>query len=431
MNKALYHFEVAPKIFRAGRETRVTVRPLGGEAFDPDAEYTLQILPYDESREPVYDYETLKVRPKDGGLTFSHTFSGEQEHSLRVFRPGAPETPEGAWLNLKVYSLRDDLYERFPWRGDLHAHSTASDGGEVAEIVAANYRRAGFDFFALTDHLRYQPSVRCEAFYRDRFPDFLILRGEEVHSPGNPVHIVNAGGRESVNELFLRNPEEYDREVKALMAELSAPEGVDAFAYAACVWVFRKIRKAGGLAIFAHPFWMADAYHVPVRMTDALFASCEFDAFELLGGHELHSNNLQTSYYYEAREKGYQYPAVGSSDAHSTVDAMWFTWMSTIAFAPENTAEAIVDAIRVGYCVAVERYPGEAPRAYGPFRLVKFARFLLSEYFPLHDDLCFEEGRLMRALYLGDEKAQESLTAFRGRTRALLDRYHGVDPKAD
>ena len=155
---------------------------------------------------------------------------------------------------------------------------------------------------------------------------------------------MGAGGRESVNELFLRDPEGYEREVGALVAELAIPEGVDPFAYAACVWVFRKIRKAGGLAIFPHPFWMADAYHVPMRMTDALFQSREFDAFELLGGQELHSNNLQTSYYYEAREKGFRYPAVGSSDAHM-VDAMWFTWMSTIAFAPENTAESIVEAV--------------------------------------------------------------------------------------
>ena len=75
----------------------------------------------------------------------------------------------------------------------------------------------------------------------------------------------------------------------------------------------------------------------------------------------------------------------------------------------------------------MEQCPGEAPRVHGPFRLVKFARFLLSEYFPLHDDLCFEEGLLMRALYLCDEKAWKALTALQGRTRALLDRCYAAD----
>jgi predicted metal-dependent phosphoesterase TrpH len=426
-DKTLYHFEVAPQIVLAGRETRVSIRPLGGPKFELDATYTLQFLPLDESCEPTDDYETLKIRPEGGCLAFARAFSGEQEHIVRVFRPGAALTPENAWLNFRIYSLAEDLYALYPWRGDMHAHSTASDGSEAPEIVAANYRKAGFDFFALTDHHRLQPSARCQAYYANTPADLCILRGEEVHSPGNPVHIVNAGGRESVNEAFQRDPEGYDRAVRELIASLPIPDGVNAYSYAACVWVFRKIREAGGLAIFAHPFWMANAYHVPVRMTDALFASREFDAFELLGGQELHSNNLQTAYYFEAREKGFKYPAVGSSDAHGTVDAMWFTWMSTIAFAPTNTSESIVEAVRAGLCVAMERYPREEIRVYGPFRLVKLARFLLTEYFPLHDDLCFEEGRLMRELFLRGEEAAEALARLRGRTAALLDRFYGKE----
>ena len=425
MHKALSYFDVSPKIFLDGRETDVTIRPLGGPAFDPDAEYVLEFLPFDESREPAYDYDRIQVKPVDGCLKFTRAFTGEQEYYIRIFRSNKPAKPENAWLNFRVYALSHDLYDRFPWRGDLHAHSTASDGNETTEVVAANYRKAGFDFFAQTDHHRYQPSVRCEAYYSDKSVDLHILRGEEVHSPGNHVHIINAGGTASVNEMFEADPEGYDREVRALIQELAIPDGVNAYEYAACVWVFRKIRESGGLAIFAHPLWMADVYHVPLRLTDALFASNEFDAFELLGGHELHSNNLQTSYYFEARERGMKYPAVGSSDAHETVEAMWFTWMSTIAFAPKNDTASLLEAIRAGFCVAVEQYPGEEPRVYGAYRLVKFARFLLTEYFPLHDELCFEEGRLMRAMFLNEPGALESLERFRGRTRALLFKYYG------
>ncbi len=427
MNKLAYYYDVAPRVIKSGVPTRVAIRPLGVRGFDPDAEYTVEFLPFDQSREPKYDYDTISVRPANGCLCFTRAFEGEQEHVIRVFKPGAPVEPDNAWLNFRVYSLSDDLYVRAPWRGDFHAHSTGSDGSEETEIVAANYRRAGFDFFAQTDHRRDGPSVRCAAYYADKRVDLHIMRGEEVHAPGNHVHIVNAGGRSSVNALFADDPARYEREVGALLEELSIPADVNAWEYAASVWVFRKIRAAGGLAIFAHPHWMADVYHVPQALIDALFASSEFDAFELLGGHEIHSNNLQTAYYFEAREKGWRYPAVGSSDSHGTVDGMWFTWLSSIVFAEKNDTESILNAVRDNFSVAVEKFPGEEARVYGPYRLVKFARFLLTEYFPLHDDLCFEEGRLMREMVLGDEGAQEPLARMQGRVSALLDRYYGRD----
>ena len=427
MNKMIYHYEVTPKIFRAGAETTVSICPLGVRGFDPEVEYTLEFLPFDQSREPKYDYDKIAVRPADGCLSFSRAFPGEQEHIIRVFRPGAGTRPDDAWLNFRVYSLLGDLYARAPWRGDFHSHSTGSDGSEETEIVAANYRRAGYDFYAQTDHHRYEPSVRCAAYYADKNVDLHVMRGEEVHSPGNHVHIVNAGGRSSVNALFEDDPARYEREVGALREELPIPANVNAWEYAASVWVFRKIREAGGLAIFAHPHWMADVYHVPQTLTDALFASGEFDAFELLGGHEIHSNNLQTAYYFEERERGFCYPAVGSSDSHGTVDGMWFTWLSSIVFAEKNDTASILDAVRDGFSVAVEKFPGEEARVYGPYRLVKFARFLLAEYFSLHDDICFEEGRLMREMVLGDTGAAETLARRKGRVSGLIQKYYGKD----
>jgi len=38
------------------------------------------------------------------------------------------------------------------WRGNLHTHSTRSDGRLPPEAVADFYRNAGYDFLALTDH---------------------------------------------------------------------------------------------------------------------------------------------------------------------------------------------------------------------------------------------------------------------------------------
>ncbi|MDP1620329.1 MAG: PHP domain-containing protein, partial [bacterium] len=38
------------------------------------------------------------------------------------------------------------------WRGNLHTHSTRSDGVLAPEEVCRRYKAEGYDFIALTDH---------------------------------------------------------------------------------------------------------------------------------------------------------------------------------------------------------------------------------------------------------------------------------------
>ena len=49
-------------------------------------------------------------------------------------------------------------------------------------------------------------------------------------------------------------------------------------------WACQKIREAGGLSIFAHPFWMPRRYNVSRDLLDILFDEKIFDALELLNG---------------------------------------------------------------------------------------------------------------------------------------------------
>ena len=55
--------------------------------------------------------------------------------------------------------------------------------------------------------------------------------------------------------------------------------------------------------------------------------------------------------------------------------------------------------------------------------MVSYGRFLLEHYFPYHDELCYEEGRLMRAYQAGEKTAAEALERLSGRTRRLLEHY--------
>ena len=62
-------------------------------------------------------------------------------------------------------------------------------------------------------------------------------------------------------------------------------------------------------------------------------------------------------------------------------------------------------------------------RLVGDFRLMKYARFLLDEITPLHDELCFEEGRLMKAHATGDPEGAEGLRFMAGRMDRFYQKY--------
>ena len=40
------------------------------------------------------------------------------------------------------------------FKGNLHTHTTVSDGSRTPETTAQAYREAGYDFLALSDHMK-------------------------------------------------------------------------------------------------------------------------------------------------------------------------------------------------------------------------------------------------------------------------------------
>lgn len=125
------------------------------------------------------------------------------------------------------------------------------------------------------------------------------------------------------------------------------------------------------------------------------------------------------------RAEGFDVPVVGSSDSHGTVDVNWFTWQSSVVLSHSLDFAHIRESVLNGMSVAVESYPGEEIRAHGPYRIVRYALFLLDTYFYLHDQLCIEEGLQMKALITGDARARDSLRAMQGRTARLMGAFFG------
>ncbi len=459
MTEDLKNYDVFPLVFPAGKEVTVHIRPTGCRFdFKSGVEYRGEICAISggtpKNHPATGNFVKFKaVCNEDGGFDVTHTFPSEQQYFIRFFDP----------VNSKklkvftVYAVAEDMAGRYPLRGDMHIHTYLSDGRQSPEVVCANYRSHGYDFFAITDHHRYYPSLRAIEFYKNIPTEFLMVPGEEVHIADvngkySSSHIVNFGGLYSINALVKDDEygefgedkkvysvdgncpdpmtmEEYSAKMEALAEKIQVPENVDALPAAVMKWVFGEIKKADGLAIFPHPFWVTnDTFHVPDAFVDYLMNERDFDAFEVLGGERYFEHNgYQTLRYYEDKVKGINYPIVGSTDSHNShAESEGSLICSTIVFAPELERKSIINSVRDYYSVAVDTISKEY-RIVGDSRFVRYSCFLLNNYFPRHDEACFEEGRLMKIAATGtsEEKADaiKMLTAINGRIEKMRKKY--------
>ena len=448
MKQTLYDYDVFPLVFPAGEPTEITVRPLGAHAaFPADVRVTLHRL---DAGSPRHEFsawnKTEFASPlcEDGRLRFTFTAEAECEYFIRIW------TGDRRIAQLSVYAVGADLADRIPLKGDLHMHTCRSDGREDPGIVCANYRMRGYDFCVITDHHRYYPSLEAMADYAGAKCPLNILPGEEVHLRGTDVHIVNAGGTFSVNGLFPWSPnftetdgaldkrrldetvtppavlteEQYEEELKAIEAEYTdCPADVNLRWFSVCVFALRKIREGGGLGIYAHPYWIADMWHVPEALNRYMLEKHPFDAFEVLGGENYYEQNgFQTAVYYDEYRAGRIHAVVGSTDTHgSTEHNRNADICSTIVFAHKNERSDIVDSIKNRYSVAVDSISKEY-RLVGEFRFQKYASFLMENYFPIHDRAAQVDGEIMRRYFLGDESA-ETLSSFADRAEAFIRKY--------
>ncbi len=117
-----------------------------------------------------------------------------------------------------------DFLERV---GNVHVHSTLSDGSGTPEEIAQAAGEAGLDFLILTDHNAYAPEK--EGWYGR----VLLLVGEEIHDPANPHR----------NHLLVFRA---GRDMSAYGADPLALCGA--------------VAARGGLSFLAHPFERSGAF---------------------------------------------------------------------------------------------------------------------------------------------------------------------------
>ena len=83
--------------------------------------------------------------------------------------------------------LLPDARECQYFRGNLHGHSTHSDGALSAEAVVAQYQALGYDFTCLSDHLWIEPVFCAQSVLDTRHLDndtFVTIPSAEIHCLG-------------------------------------------------------------------------------------------------------------------------------------------------------------------------------------------------------------------------------------------------------
>jgi len=138
------------------------------------------------------------------------------------------------------------------YKGNLHTHSTRSDGLRSPAEVCAMYRDAGYDFLALTDHFTAQHGFPVVDTTEWRTEGFTTLFGAEVHAPN-----INAG--EAWHILVVGLPLDF----AALRDGETGPQ------------LAQRCLDAGAFVAFAHPTWygldMDDAASIPGAMAAEIY----------------------------------------------------------------------------------------------------------------------------------------------------------------
>ncbi len=207
------------------------------------------------------------------------------------------------------------------YKGNLHTHSTLSDGHLSPQQVCQLYQDAGYDFLALTDHFLahyHYPLADTREFRNEHFTTVI---GAELHAGqtehGRLWHILAVG-----LPFDFAQPTEGE----------TGPE------------IAARALNAGAFVAAAHPYWY--------RLTEADVLSLgAVDAIEIYNGTSEDHNDGADSWYMldNLLERGHNYFACATDDAHfnpERADACigWVCVKST-----ENTPEALLAALKAGH----------------------------------------------------------------------------------
>jgi predicted metal-dependent phosphoesterase TrpH len=226
-----------------------------------------------------------------------------------------------------------DIFDGGPFfKGNLHTHSTLSDGRLSPEETCRRYREAGYDFLCLSDHLvgvYGYPVADTRAFRTNAFTTIL---GAEVHTGamanGEIWHLLAVG-----------LPTDFERPRAPDFAP--APGAETAAALAA------RCRDAGAFVAVAHPQWsgltLADARGIEAAHAVEIYNhGCHVESDRADG----------TAIFDLLLSEGRRLTAIATDDAHFIGPDHFGGWVMVRADA--NEPEALLAALKEGRFYATQ-----------------------------------------------------------------------------
>lgn len=206
-------------------------------------------------------------------------------------------------------------------KGNVHCHTTNSDGHLSPEEVIRAYRNHGFDWLIITDHNTYTDVSQYSQ------PDFLLMNGIELTSGWQPRIHINVFWDEN---LAPYQPGEHVR--------LSTPEQT--------VAELRRLREAGCFLTLNHPHW---------SLLEPGDLDCsQFDAVEVFNYSTFRFDNmgLGTIYWDQMLRRGHKLFATASDDNHNgaPIDSIGCDSFGgfTVIKARERSRRGILEALFAG-----------------------------------------------------------------------------------
>jgi hypothetical protein len=244
------------------------------------------------------------------GLTYEITVTltyGEPAQAAPVVHPPSSAKGRGrAW-----------------YRGDCHLHSWYSDGRRTPAEIGALARAAGLDFINTSEHNTHAGHGAWAEVAGD---DLLVMLGEEITTRNGHVLALGTDPGTFVDWRYRARDNRFGR-----------------FA--------RRIRRAGGLVVPAHP-------HATCLGCAWKFGYEEADAVEVWNGPYTPDDEVSLAAWdatlVAASRNGSRewLPAMGNSDAHRDPDVVGLP--QTVVLADDLTREAIQEGIRAGRSYVAE-----------------------------------------------------------------------------
>ncbi len=212
------------------------------------------------------------------------------------------------------------------YRGNLHTHSTRSDGVLEPAEVCRRYKAEGYDFIALTDHFigMFDYPIVDTAPFRD--DSFTTILGAEVHSGamqnGELWHILAVG-------------------LPADFAPGNAPHFFPVEGQETGPDLARRCVDAGAYVAVAHPQWSGMTLE-DARSIDAAHAVEVYNHGCAMGCDRpdgFHTLDLLLS-------EGRKLNLIATDDAHFSEPDHFGGWV--MVKAQDNTPEALLDALKSG-----------------------------------------------------------------------------------